>query len=134
VVGHFGPPLSMSDHRLRRLYELTREAITGSSQAPYCPGVGGLRSPGLQSPRAADSVVRLPDDARPPSTDLVGSQPTRDGVWWYFAQRSSLSTAAPRSSTTGSSPFESHMRKIRSTKRFPTIIQSTSRRAQWTLT
>ena len=48
-------------------------------------------------------------------------------MWWYFAQRSSLCIAAPRSSATGSSASQSHMHKIRFTARLPTIIQSTSR-------
>ena len=48
-------------------------------------------------------------------------------MWWYFVQRSSLSTAAPRSLTTGNSASQSHIRKIRSTARLLTIIQSTSR-------
>jgi len=76
--------------------------------------------------------MRLPDDARPPSIRWHWHLPARDAVWWYFVQRSSLSTAAPRSLTTGNSVSQSHIRKVRSTARLLTIIQSTSRRPQWT--
>jgi hypothetical protein len=67
---------------------------------------------------------------------LLSSAPNfaQDTLWWYLAQRSSLCTAAPRSSTTGSSASQSQIRRILSTARLVTIIQSTSRRAQWTLT
>jgi hypothetical protein len=51
----------------------------------------------------------------------TGIYPARDAVWWYFMQRSSLSTAAPRSLTTGNSVSQSHIRKIRSTARLLTI-------------
>ena len=43
----------------------------------------------------------------------TGIYPPGTQLWWYFVQRSSLSTAAPRSLTTGNSVSQSHIRKVR---------------------